>query len=1112
MTRFMAAGLLALGVATPALGQDTVAVSVGGELSTFSSSTVRVPISVDMRKAPGERLGSYTVRVTWPTSLLSYRSVAPGQFGTPTLRTDSVSFGVLKATGVNVAGLDSVFSLFDVNLFNFGNGTGSITVQVTEMSGIQPTFTDFVVTGTILVTNGTFCPALGRWGDLDADGQANSRDALAILSDGVGLPVDTTIFDLSLGDVDDDGQRNTRDALILISFAVGIPIPGQRVLLLVPGPACGTGATPTLSLIPDTVDLVIGQTVRMQARASDAAGTGTLAAKLNWTTADPNVAVVDTAGNVTVRGPGTTTVTVGLGPGVMATSTVIGMTRRGTWHVNAQVASGTAVMTGSPRLPFDTPERVFGLLSEGDTILIGPGVTGYLDLGSDIPVGAVIVGDTSGGRTRPILRARPQDFVTGANWTGGGHAEMRNLELEGFWIGIETSGVRNLTLDNVMVRANSTNALYGLYLQRAIDTVLVMSSTFVGDTTSSSIGLYGPSGVRVFALRDSRIETWGSDGLNANDVDSLDMVRTTIRLNRGLGLALNRSTAPDGAAVVSQSVFDDNRGDAVSIVKGRTVAMDHNFIRTRQSGSAVAVTGSTLPGGAPTGRFTSTGDSIEFLASNRFWYNLTALDSVTVDSLWLGAPMDTLIAQFSTIRSNVATFRNVQLLNLFSQGINFFGRHLSVDNSTFSGCLVQCTWTNTDAIQAVAGNDSGPQLDITNSTFFNFRYAVRSQPSADSSGPAILANNTVDSVRYGFALRSDSVVATDNILTRVDQRAFDILRTGTNKPTELATVARNTVSCLGAVSSYGILVQDTPAQIIDNTVNNCYYGIYVSNSTSTSSAYRLEPVSILRDTVNQAAGNLYGIYVSGRVLPTVSHNTVRNSPNYGIYLLPNLLPGDAAVMAVDSNAVSGAGLAGIRISPADSMDVTGQYNNVSNNVLDGILNTNGPGFGPRSFRNGRFVGNGRWAVSSVSQSFDASLNWWGDAGGPGGPAPGNGGQLADSVTNVNNVTVTGFLTADPGNTPSLAPPGFPPPSSDRVPTAVPEATATVPLLAEPADRAWRAAADQDRSEMLERNRRLRLELAERERAVRLWRATRGSRTPATRSARQRVNETDRVPG
>ena len=83
--------------------------------------------------------------------------------------------------------------------------------------------------------------ALGRWGDLDRDGFANSRDALAILSSVVGLAVDTS-FHLSLGDVNGDGNTNSADALIVLSYAVGIDIPGQRVLLAAPG-ACGSAVT-----------------------------------------------------------------------------------------------------------------------------------------------------------------------------------------------------------------------------------------------------------------------------------------------------------------------------------------------------------------------------------------------------------------------------------------------------------------------------------------------------------------------------------------------------------------------------------------------------------------------------------------------------------------------------------------------------------------------------------------------------------------------------------------------------------------------------------------------------------------------------------------------------
>jgi hypothetical protein len=69
---------------------------------------------------------------------------------------------------------------------------------------------------------GEVCYATNLYGDVDADGDVDSRDALITLSAAVGLPVSG--FNLALGDTDGDGLANSRDALMILSYAIGAPI------------------------------------------------------------------------------------------------------------------------------------------------------------------------------------------------------------------------------------------------------------------------------------------------------------------------------------------------------------------------------------------------------------------------------------------------------------------------------------------------------------------------------------------------------------------------------------------------------------------------------------------------------------------------------------------------------------------------------------------------------------------------------------------------------------------------------------------------------------------------------------------------------------------------
>ena len=80
--------LAALGLllwTAPLGAQDTVTVGVGGELSAPRYQKLDVPIFADLRKAGSEKLGSYTVRVSWNAAVLSLASNdwSDGAFGTP---------------------------------------------------------------------------------------------------------------------------------------------------------------------------------------------------------------------------------------------------------------------------------------------------------------------------------------------------------------------------------------------------------------------------------------------------------------------------------------------------------------------------------------------------------------------------------------------------------------------------------------------------------------------------------------------------------------------------------------------------------------------------------------------------------------------------------------------------------------------------------------------------------------------------------------------------------------------------------------------------------------------------------------------------------------------
>lgn len=1008
---------LAAGGLTPVAAQDTLRVGVAAEAVTEIYTEVRIPVWVDMRQVAGERLGSFTVRLTWADSVLLYRRVTPRAFNNIQVRTDSISYGIVRVAGINVAGVDSVRTLFDLVLDHWtGGGTSPIGIQPEEMSGIQPAFRDLLASTTVVTQPGTFCAATGRWGDLDGDGFANSRDGLAVLTNVVGLA--TPGFDQTKADVDNDGSGTTRDALILLSYAVGLDIPGHRVLLPIGG-TCSQ--TPALSLAPDTVELVPDQSMRPTITTADAAGT-IVSSGLNWRSLDPAVAVVDTGGTVTGVAPGTAHIVGSLGPGLQDTMVVTVIGRRTMWHVNSPVAAGAGLQLGTSQYPFDDIYMVMPWVSEGDTVLLAPGIN-LMDFNPNytqswFDVGVVVMGDTTGGQPRPLLRA-PSTCCYSLYWQNGGSTEIRNIEFDGLYWAVEVDFLQHLVIDNVTVR-KAPGTRYGFVVNRFVDTVEVSNSQLFGDTTSfnATDAIYVDA-ARLVQIRDVVIDGWTSAGIELYDADSSDVERVTIT-GPGYGVRGYTSVKPHLAYRIADSYIETNY-DAAYLSNVRTMVSERNVYRTRSSLSSqipLEVVGHNVTGGPPR-VFRSVGDSIDYLG-NYYWTYLSQLDSAFIDSLWFKHRVDSLTGVDQYLQSDYAELTNSELYALNLDGIYHRGRRLTVDNTVFEGCANACTWSNTVGIQSLSYNDSGPYLTVTNSSFFNMQYGIYSPTSNDSAGPSIITNNTIDSVQYGMWIDADSLYITDNVMTRVFSRAIEVDRSGPNKPTEFATIARNQIQCQNPsiTGSYGILYYNTSGRLEDNKIVNCYYGVYASASTSTATGWNQEKLELVGDTIEQSGANVYGMYISGRWLASLYNNTVRNSPQYGIYFAHNLLAGDSATLVVDTNAVSGTGLAAIRYQPSDSLQFIARANNISNNLQDGLwISTSTPSV--RFIRDGQFVGNARWAINS-SYAVDAQANYWGDVLGPGGSL-GNPQSLGDSVNNA-LIDASNFLTSPPANLPPLAPP------------------------------------------------------------------------------------------
>ncbi|MEX1050274.1 MAG: hypothetical protein WEC54_01870, partial [Gemmatimonadales bacterium] len=397
----------------------------------------------------------------------------------------------------------------------------------------------------VTTSPGVYCGALGRWGDLDSDGDANSRDALAILTKVVGLDPGVA-FNMILGDTDGDARTDTRDALILLSYAVGLEITGQRVLTVAPG-GCALQSVGQVTVVPDALDLVPGQRMALRVTARDNNGVPVVLNGLNWVLDQPHIGTVDAYEQEFVaREPGTATLRAALGPGIWAEVPVIVRERRGQWHVNGRVPRG-AVAMGTAAYPFWTPQQAFPLLREGDTIRVAPGIVDYDPEFDDFaPTGFLLLGDTLPDGTRPTLRdagtccyvasmydyyydappaAAPPAGVAGA---ARRRVEMRNLDIQGFDGLLYASGLSVLIMRNVRTEVRGYYG-YGVDINSPTDTVDLEGVEFVADSGSTYGTAVTLEGGTFLRMVDVSVQHYGTGVYLYEGMDSIHIANSEFR-------------------------------------------------------------------------------------------------------------------------------------------------------------------------------------------------------------------------------------------------------------------------------------------------------------------------------------------------------------------------------------------------------------------------------------------------------------------------------------------------------------------------------------------------------------------------------------------------------
>ena len=968
--------VLAALLAPAGVRAQAITAGFGGNVSSLVNVPFDVPFILDMTARP-ERLGAFAARIQWNPAVLQYQTGVNGNFGAITTNSDSVAQGVLRLTGANPAGAAGLVTLSIGRFLPLAADTMTMVLSLPELYAAG-SFAD--LRSSVTVTNGRFCPAVGRFGDVDGDGKVDSRDALIALMAAVGL--DVSQYPIALGDVDGNGVVDTRDALIILSNAVGIDVSAFRVGVIMGG-ACANVVPVTLAITPSAVAGVLpGQQVSFEVRAAGPTGSLVIIPNPVLKSSDTTVLTFHGGANPATAvavAPGTATVTAirDTRDSVKTTVTVVG--RRYSHFVDAKAATA-ANQLGTAAFPFATIAQAVLVARGGDTIRPQPGR--YLEE-VRLDSAVVLLGDTLPDGTRPVVAPAADSSGTGISLRGAAPREVHNVAVEGYNVAFEVLGPASALLRRVRTTSVTTGVLVD---SGPVGSLRIESSRLAGRGSY----VYGGDGVSATArldtlvIRGSEISDFGYDGVYTSNADSLRVVGSRIHDVGDYALDANMTGAPGLALAVDSSMLVASSYYTAYVSDPRTVAFAHNHIV--QSNPYYYYSGVEVYGSGH-GWVRFRGDSIDQAGTGGAdWIYATALDSVVVDSAWVRAPGSGTGYAYnvSLVRVTNSRFTNVSGTALdvtFSSAT--LGGSVVVDNVIVSGdpkcdlCGTGFSVYNTSAAFSrltmsnlaygiyATGDSSvtvttsrfqhgsypvywspaaaGPTLSVTNTAFQGMYTGVLASGGAatvsgnsfngannyaievtNPQGPVQIAHDTVSNAYHGiyvypYAAKVTATVS-DNVVTGVPGYGIYGYGGGADSLNVTFQILRNAVSCTN--NGYGIIADYAHTVIKANQIQGCQQGIATYANSGATAVPRLD--SILANSITLPASSTGGIQVFYAVRARISGNTVTADTagysSYGdIYVQGDSTVGGPVTARIDSNTVSGGVYQGIYATGLDSV-------------------------------------------------------------------------------------------------------------------------------------------------------------------------------------------------
>lgn len=967
----MRAAWIGLAIAASPMGRlaaQSIPVTLGGPASSFVGVSYQIPIQVDM-SARAEKLGSFLLRITWDPAVVRLDSGINADFGEVFAREDSMAVGVLRMAGLSAQGVGGKVTLG----IGFGRplvaDTTTFKVEVLELYAAG-TFADLAPSA--VPVDRQYCPARGRWGDLEADGQAMARDAQIALLASVGLPVPPGT-DVGVGDVDGDGRTDSRDALIILSRVVGLNTGAFRVMRIAPGP-CGADRLASTTLDPGDQTLVAAQALQYVLKIADSSGSGAVGSGVTWASTNAAVATVSGGGVVTAvaAGQAVITGTEAGGRQASATITVVGSRKK---HVVDALAFNAVNQVGSNALPFSTIQAGVSYAQAGDTVLVR---SGRYEGGILITRSVTVLGTADTGLARPFISGRttPPADSNGVVITGGARVELRGLRFDTLYQAVRIKTADTVVLSDDAFRARSVG-LATIYVD-SVRALRIRRSRFDGSVTPTFnvYGIYLTGWANVVELDSTLITDYGDDAISLNGIDSLIVRNSILRYNRGYAVyAYNGATADSARvmrAVFSRNVMTENLYGDVHLNDYRSAKFDHNV----------------LVGGGYDG-IQAYGDSASVLSflgdtvaiQDGYWLYTNRYDSLTIDSVQVkvGYYADVNGGRITVLRNSRFDVENYYAIqvnaypltssNLVVRNVGFFGLrtcdrcadglyayNTTIDADSVTGdnldygiyqnygdlLLRNATFTNVyRGLYSYCGDMRVDQITITDANYGVYGYgcspdslivdhATMSRVTYGVQGDyvdLVVRNSTFTDGEYGIYSSYGSMLVEDNQLTRHgDDGVYGY-------SDSVYVVRRNTITC-GQFEN-GIELYHGAMTVRENVLNGCYYGIYVSN-TSTATPLGT-PGEIRLNTLTMAGNGQYGIGSFGnRENVRVVKNSITGPAIYGsIYVGYSNNPRSV----VDSNTITNSAGRAIRAGSSDTLRILD--NTITNHLGAPCCGSNG---------------------------------------------------------------------------------------------------------------------------------------------------------------------------